>query len=119
MSQAWTRVNSRSWNNIRIRVDHTHGAASTKELRNVSPLIETLNDWRALAVKYGKSPAQVILRWHLDNGLLLISKSVQPARIEENFRVFDFSLDAEDLARMRQLDRPDGRLGPDPETAEF
>jgi 2,5-diketo-D-gluconate reductase A len=82
-----------------------------------SPLDDPLV--RELAIKYGRSPAQIILRWHLDNGLRVISKSVRPARIEENFRIFDFSLDAQDLARMRQLDRPDGRLGPDPETAEF
>lgn len=84
---------------------------------HASPLDDPLV--RELAAKHGKSPAQIILRWHVENGLLLISKSVRPARIDENFRVFDFSLDADDLVRMQQLDRPDGRLGPDPETAEF
>lgn len=74
---------------------------------------------RALAAKHGRTPAQVVLRWHLDNGLLVVSKSARPARIEENFRIGDFALDGEDLARMAALDRADGRLGPDPETAEF
>ncbi|RRN78389.1 aldo/keto reductase [Pseudoxanthomonas sp. SGD-10] len=74
---------------------------------------------RALAAKHGRTPAQVVLRWHLDNGLLVVSKSARPARIEENFRIGDFALDEEDLARMAALDRADGRLGPDPETAEF
>jgi 2,5-diketo-D-gluconate reductase A len=85
--------------------------------RSASPLDDPLV--RALADKYQKTPAQIVLRWHLDNGLLPISKSVRSARIEENFRIFDFSLDADDLARMKKLDRHDGRLGPDPETAEF
>ncbi len=85
--------------------------------RQVSPLENSLV--QELAVKHGKSPAQIILRWHLDNGFLVISKSARPARIEENFELFDFSLDEDDLTRMAKLDRPDGRLGPDPETAEF
>ena len=80
-----------------------------------------LNDPRvlALAAKHGKTPAQVILRWHLDNGLMLISKSARPARIEENCQLFNFALDDEDLASLASLDRADGRLGPDPETADF
>lgn len=82
-----------------------------------SPLADPLV--RALAEKHGKTPAQIVLRWHLDNGLLVISKSARFSRIEENFRIFDFSLETADLASMRELDRPDGRLGPDPETAEF
>ncbi|MFC6842172.1 aldo/keto reductase [Xanthomonas theicola] len=71
-----------------------------------------------MAKKYGKFPAQIILQWHLENELPVISKSSRPSRIEENFQLFDFLLDL-DLARMTQLDRPEGRLGPDPETAEF
>jgi 2,5-diketo-D-gluconate reductase A len=82
-----------------------------------SPLVDPLV--RELAAKYRKTPAQIILRWHLDNGLLVISKSARLPRIAENFQIFDFALEAGDLARMRQLDRLDGRLGPDPETAEF
>jgi Aldo/keto reductases, related to diketogulonate reductase len=74
---------------------------------------------RKLAAKHGKTPAQIILRWHLDNGLLPISKSVRPARITENRQLFDFSLDEQDLKCLRKLDRADGRLGPNPETADF
>jgi 2,5-diketo-D-gluconate reductase A len=74
---------------------------------------------KALAQKHGRTPAQVVIRWHLDRGYIVIPKSVTPSRIRENFDVFDFSLDADDLARIAALDRKDGRIGPDPETADF
>lgn len=74
---------------------------------------------QAIARKHGRTPAQVILRWHLDNGLLVISKSVHAARIAENSDIFDFHLDDDDLLSMAELDRADGRLGPDPQTATF
>jgi 2,5-diketo-D-gluconate reductase A len=57
-----------------------------------------------LARKYGKTPAQIILRWHLDNGFVIIPKSVTPSRIRENFAVFDFNLEADDLERISDLD---------------
>ncbi|WP_137924151.1 aldo/keto reductase [Cupriavidus sp. 2SB] len=72
-----------------------------------------------LARKHGRTPAQIILRWHLDNRLVVLSKSEKPARIQENFKSLEFHLDAEDLAIMAALDDPAGRRGPDPETAEF
>jgi len=68
----------------------------------------------ALARKYSKTPAQVILRWHLDNGFIAIPKSVTPSRIRENLDIFDFSLDAEDNRTIARLDDPSGRVGPDP-----
>jgi 2,5-diketo-D-gluconate reductase A len=74
---------------------------------------------RALAQKHGKTAAQVVIRWHLDRGYIVIPKSATPSRIRENFDVFDFSLDAEDLAKIAALDRKNGRIGPDPETANF
>lgn len=73
----------------------------------------------AIAAKHGKTPAQIVIRWHLDSGLIVIPKSVTPARIRENIAVFDFALDAEDLAAIGGLDRADGRIGPDPSTATF
>ncbi len=69
----------------------------------------------ALSIKYGKTPAQIVIRWHLDNGLLVIPKSVTPARIRENFNVLDFRLDKDELGKIATLDISK-RLGPDPET---
>ena len=75
-------------------------------------------DIAKVAQHLGKSPAQVIIRWHLDNGLIVIPKSVTPSRIEENFKVFDFTLDADAKAVLDALDG-DNRVGPDPMTAKF
>jgi diketogulonate reductase-like aldo/keto reductase len=68
-----------------------------------------------LATKYGKTPAQVVLRWHLEHGFCAIPKSVKPHRIAENFDVFDVSLTAEEVAAIDALDTG-VRGGPDPET---
>ncbi|WP_309059719.1 aldo/keto reductase [Streptomyces sp.] len=67
----------------------------------------------AIARKHGRTPAQVVLRWHIQLGNVVIPKSATPSRIKENIDVFDFSLDAEDLAAISALNE-DRRLGPDP-----
>ena len=69
-----------------------------------------------IASRHGRSPAQVILRWHLQQGRIIIPKSVTPARIAENLDVFGFDLSADELAVVDGLER-DGRTGPHP--AEF
>lgn len=71
---------------------------------------------KRIAAKHGKTPAQTILRWHLDCGLVAIPKSSNSGRIAENFDVFDFYLDGEDMAAMAGLDDPRGRIGPHPDT---
>jgi len=69
----------------------------------------------AVAERLGRTPAQVTLRWHLQRGDIVFPKSVTPARIEENFRLFDFELTAQDVAAITALDRGE-RTGPDPDT---
>jgi diketogulonate reductase-like aldo/keto reductase len=68
----------------------------------------------ALAKKHGKTPAQVVLRWHVEHGICAIPKSFRGARIEENFSVFDFALSREDIAAIDALDTG-MRSGPNPE----
>jgi len=73
----------------------------------------------AIAARHGRTPAQVIIRWHLDSGLIVIPKSVTPKRIVENFDVFGFTLSAADMDAIAKLDSPEGRIGPDPAAASF
>lgn len=61
-------------------------------------------DLKAIAEKYGKTVAQVILRWHLQEGFVVIPKSVTSSRIEENFNVFDFELTEDEMNIVRSLD---------------
>ncbi|MFE7425393.1 aldo/keto reductase [Streptomyces sp. NPDC057545] len=83
-----------------------------------SPLAQgaVLNDPAVTAVagRTGKSPAQVVLRWHLQLGNIVIPKSVTPARIRQNLEVFDFELTDEDMAAIAATDR-DLRTGPHPD----
>jgi 2,5-diketo-D-gluconate reductase A len=68
-----------------------------------------------IAEAHSKTSAQVILRWHLQLGKVVIPKSVTPKRIEQNFEVFDFELSAEQMQAIDDLDEG-RRIGPDPET---
>lgn len=71
-----------------------------------------------IAVKYGKSPAQILIRWDLQNEVLTIPKSITPHRIIENCQVFDFHISEEDMARIDSLNQ-DMRVGPDPDNFDF
>ncbi|MEU9986684.1 aldo/keto reductase [Streptomyces sp. NPDC048045] len=72
----------------------------------------------AIAQKHQRTAAQIVLRWHLQLGNVVIPKSVTPSRIRENIAVFDFSLDDEDLAAISALNE-DRRIGPDPATFDL
>jgi 2,5-diketo-D-gluconate reductase A len=69
----------------------------------------------AIADRVGKTPSQVILRWHLQRGDIIFPKSVNPERVRENIEVFDFELSADDEIAIAALNR-DERTGPDPDT---
>ncbi len=68
-----------------------------------------------IAQRHDVSPARVVLRWHVELGNVVLTRSVTPERIEENARVFDFALDGDDLDALAGLDRGT-RTGPDPDT---
>ena len=70
-----------------------------------------------VAEKVGRTPAQVVLRWHLERGDIVFPKSTTPARIVENFALFDFELEPSDVEALAALDRGEkGRTGPNPKT---
>ncbi|MCA1737726.1 MAG: aldo/keto reductase [Actinobacteria bacterium] len=70
-----------------------------------------------IAEKVGKTPAQVVLRWHIQRGDIVFPKSVTPSRMQENFELFDFELESSDMDEITALDRgEDGRTGPHPDT---
>jgi len=72
---------------------------------------------REIAALVGRTPAQVVLRWHIERGDVVFPKTTHRERMEENFALFDFALDESQLAAISALDRgPEGRRGPDPDT---
>ena len=79
--------------------------------------VSTLEDptITAIAEAHGKSPAQVMLRWHVQEGRSVIPKSVKPHRIAENFDIFDFELTADEVSQIDALDKG-VRRGPEPES---
>lgn len=90
------------------------------QLESYSPLGggEVLEDpaIAEIARKHGKTPAQVIIRWHLQEGLVAIPKSTHVERIRDNLDVFGFELDEADMGRIAGLDKPDGKQLDDPAT---
>jgi len=65
---------------------------------------------QAIAKAKGRTPAQVVLKWHLQQGLIVVPKSASPARIRENIDLDGFSLNAGEMAQLSGLARPDGRV---------
>ncbi len=75
---------------------------------------------KEIADKLGKTPAQVVLRWHVQRGDIIFPKSVTPSRIEENFQIFDFELEPGDVDAITALDKgEEGRTGPNPDTFDY
>jgi len=72
------------------------------------------NVLQEIADKYGKTPAQVVIRWHIQLTNVVIPKTTHRDRMEENFDVFDFVLDDEDMEKITNMDKPDGRMSRDP-----
>lgn len=73
-----------------------------------------------IAAATGKSPAQVVLRWHIERGDIVFPKSVTPQRIKENFAIFDFELGDDDIDALSALDKGEaGRTGPNPDTFDY
>ncbi|MMZ63170.1 Glyoxal reductase [compost metagenome] len=71
-----------------------------------------------IATKHGKSVAQIIIRWDLQNGVVTIPKSIKAHRIAENANVFDFELSPQDMQLISSLNQ-DMRVGPDPDNFDF
>jgi 2,5-diketo-D-gluconate reductase A len=99
-----------------LRAYHREHGIATEAWSPIGKGGELLQDERlvSLAEKYGKSPAQIVLRWHIQLDNIVFPKSVTPSRIRENIDVFDFELSADDIATISELDNGT-RLGPDPD----
>jgi 2,5-diketo-D-gluconate reductase A len=73
-----------------------------------------------VAEALGRTPAQVVLRWHIQRGDIVFPKSVTPLRVKENFELFDFELSADDMVAISGLDKGEpGRTGPNPDTFDY
>jgi 2,5-diketo-D-gluconate reductase A len=73
-----------------------------------------------IADRLGRSPAQVVLRWHIQRGNIVFPKSTTPARIKENFELFDFQLEPDEVVKIDALDQGEaGRTGPNPDTFAY
>jgi 2,5-diketo-D-gluconate reductase A len=99
---------------------HKHGVA----VEAWSPIAQgaVLDDGTItkIAEEVGKTPAQVTLRWHVQRGDIVFPKSVTPSRMKENFEIFDFELDKEQMSLIDGLDKgEDGRTGPNPDEFDY
>jgi 2,5-diketo-D-gluconate reductase A len=102
------------------RYNDAHGIAT--EAWSPIAQSEVLDDpvITAIAERVGRTPAQVVLRWHIQRGNIVFPKSVTPERIRENFQIFDFELEPSDIEEINGLDRGEaGRTGPNPDTFAY
>ncbi len=100
-----------------LRGYHREHGIATEAWSPIGKGGDLLRDERlvSLGEKYGRSPAQIVLRWHIQLDDIVFPKSVTPSRIRENIDVFDFELSADDMVTIGELDAGT-RLGPDPDT---
>ncbi|MDN5931726.1 MAG: aldo/keto reductase [Pseudonocardia sp.] len=99
-----------------LRAYHREHGIATEAWSPIGQGGDLLRDERlvGLAEKYGRTPAQLVLRWHIELGDIVFPKSVTPARIRENIEVFDFELAPADMATIGELDTGE-RMGPNPD----
>ena len=99
-----------------LRNYHAEQGIATEAWSPIAQGGELLTDGvlKELAEKYGKTPAQVVLRWHIQLGNIVFPKSMKPERMQENVDVFDFDLSNDDMDAVAALDRHE-RTGPDPD----
>jgi 2,5-diketo-D-gluconate reductase A len=101
-----------------------HGEANGIATEAWSPIAQgdVLDDpvVTGIAERIGRTPAQVVLRWHVQRDSIVFPKSATPARMQENFELFDFELEPDDVERIDGLDRGEsGRRGPNPDTFAY
>jgi 2,5-diketo-D-gluconate reductase A len=104
------------WPQAELRAYHQQHQIATQAWSPIGHAQGLLDDPKviALAKAHDRSPAQVVLRWHIQLGIIAIPKSVTPARIAENLEIFDFELDDGEVAILSNL--APKRVGPDPAT---
>jgi 2,5-diketo-D-gluconate reductase A len=100
-----------------LRAYHREHGIATESWSPIGQGGDLLRDERlaALAQRHGRTPAQVVLRWHVQLGCIVFPKSVDPGRIRENIAVFDFELGDDDMAAIGELATGE-RMGPDPDS---
>ena len=100
LSPSVTRADARAYHAERGIVTESWSPARRRRCRRCADPVVI-----ELAERYGRTPAQIVLRWHIELGLVAIPKSATPERIRQNIEIFDFSLTPEDVAAISALDQ--------------
>jgi len=104
-----------------LRAFHQQHHIATQAWSPIARGLSDLLQHKALAeiaARHQRTPAQIILRWHIELGNIIIPKTQNPARMQENINLFDFALTQADHSAIATLDRQEGRVGPDPSVFE-